>query len=213
MSLDIPSFMRLAVVSLAIVTLAGCGGSSGEKTRTVTVIETAEPAQTDTPSPTSTQTPQPSDDLGKSVSSGGIVLKVVDVRASKTLTYQGGVQSDLTPDAETRTVRAKQGGSYVYVKTKLTNKTKAGIDLTCGFPVDAKLIDDQGRQFSPDDGISQLAGNPDCNDMLQPGFRTVMTWVYLVPPGARLSTFNFADVTNFNAPPKDPGVVRLPAKP
>lgn len=185
--------------------LVGCG--SGE---TKTETEKATPSGTGTIK----ATPEPQgDDLGKTFASGGIKLKVLSVRASRTLQYEGGTQSEQTPNAETRTIKAKQGGRYVYVKTRLTNDTSGGIDLTCSFPVDAKAVDDEGRQFDPDDGLSQIKGNPACNDMVQPGFKTTMTWVYLVPPGATVTQFAFSDVSDVNAPPEEPAVIAVPPTP
>lgn len=102
----------------------------------------------------------------------------------------------MTPDAKPRTRRAKQGGRFVYVTTRITNKTRVGLDLTCGLPVSTRLVDSESRNFEPIDGLYLIAGNPGCNENLDPGFRDRMTWVYLVPRGAVVDSFAFADFTD-----------------
>ena len=69
------------------------------------------------------------------------------------------MQSDGTPNGEARTVSARHGGRYVFVRTGLHNDTSGRIDLTCGFLVDAKQFDTEARSFDPIDGLSQIRGN------------------------------------------------------
>lgn len=86
--------------------LAACGKDQG-----------AVQSQPAAPEPTA----RPSDDVGKTVTSGGIKLKVMSLRRASTVRYESGTQSEETPNATARTVRAPQGGHYVFVKTRLTN--------------------------------------------------------------------------------------------
>jgi len=130
--------------------------------------------------------------LGEAARSGGIKLTVVRATEAPSLRY-----TDDTGKA--RTKKAKQGGSYVSVKTRITNDTSRGIDLTCSFEVDGKIVDDSGREFDPIDELYSVPGNPECNDMLQPGFKENMTWVYLVPDADEVSSFQFSDVTDLDA--------------
>jgi hypothetical protein len=173
--------------------LVGCGGS----TKTVTVTSPAAATHSRTTAERS-RTPVPR--LPARAVSGGIEIRVLKVYALSSLRYEGGTQSELTPDAQPRRVTAPQGGRYVYVRAIVKNNTSAGIDLTCGYPVDAKLIDAAGRAFDPDSGLYQLAGNPGCNDLVQPGFRAAMRWVYLVPRGAVATEFEFSDVSDIGSP-------------
>ena len=85
-------------------------------------------------------------------------------------------------------------GAHVFVATAGTNNGQQSIDLTCGYPIANKLVDTQGRQYDSIDGLSQIAGNPQCNASVQPGFDFQMTWVYLVPPGATVAEFVFEDL-------------------
>lgn len=136
--------------------------------------------------------------IGDRVTSGGIELIVSDVVARKSISYVSGVMSDVTPDGNARTVDAVQGGRYVYVMTNIENNTSAGIDLTCGLPIEAVVVNEKGQTFSSVDGLSQIKGNPGCNEILNPGFATRMTWVYLVAPESMVTSFEFRDVTDFN---------------
>jgi Domain of unknown function (DUF4352) len=134
--------------------------------------------------------------VGEVATSGGIEMTVNQVRTEPSVTYEGGVSSSITPNAKQKTITAPQGGTYIYVDTTITNNTSKGIDITCSFPVDAKVVDDSGRKFDPIESQDQIRGNPECNALLQPGFEDEMTWVFLVPPDARIMTFEFSDVTN-----------------
>src|SRR4051794_2359495 len=120
--------VRLLPLALLI---AGCGGSSTKtvaETNTVTGTTTvAAPATTPTTTKAAASSSS-SDGLGKWFKSGGIRLKVLHVKASRFLHYEGGTDSDQTPNGSARTIKAKQHGHYVYVETRLANKTSQGID-------------------------------------------------------------------------------------
>jgi hypothetical protein len=106
--------------------LVGCGG--GTKTVTVTSPAVATDSKT-TGERSSTPVPR----LPARTVSGGIEIRVLKAYALSSLRYEGGTQSELTPDARPRRVKAPQGGRYVYVRTIVKNDTSAGIDLTCGY--------------------------------------------------------------------------------
>jgi len=181
--------LSVAVVASCIAA-AGCGGTTTTK-KTVTVAPP--PAAT---TPTAKAEPTAPSQVEKS---GGITIRVLDVTSSKTVRYQGGTQSDVTPDATPKTVRAPQGGRYVYVKTRVSNGSKTGLDLTCGLPVTVSLLDTEDNQYDLIEGTSQIAGNPECNVELQPGFKKRMTWIFLVPPKTDLDSFAFIDTTDLDA--------------
>jgi hypothetical protein len=202
--------VRCLIVPVTFVLLAAASSCGEGETKTVTVTETVTSEQPATPTETEQSTED--NDLRQPLTSGGITVNVLGVRAGQTLRYEGGTQSDVTPDAEPRIVKAKQDRRYVYIKSRLTNDTSSGIDLTCGYAVDAKAIDEKDRQFDAVEGLSQLRGNPGCNEMLQPGLNTSMMWVYLVPSSATVTAFAFADVTDVNAP-AEPDVALLPPTP
>jgi hypothetical protein len=85
----------------------------------------------------------------------------------------------------------------------------AGIDLTCSLPVKTALVDSQQRNFDPIDDLYKLKGNSNCNDNLQPGFESDMTWVYRVPSSATAIGWGFQDITDLSTPRQDWTTVRL----
>jgi hypothetical protein len=211
------SFLAVASVLTTAIGVAACGSTT---TKTVTVASTetetvtvpigdlARDSTTETAAAPATHS---SHGTGKHAvaKSGGITLRVLSAHTSPTVHYIGGTQdADVTPNATAVTDKAPQGGHYEYVRTRVTNNTPEGIDLTCEDPVTAAVLDGSGREFDPVDGLYLIAGNPGCNKMLQPGFKDEMTWVFLLPKGAHAETFSFTDTTDFNAD-EDPADVKL----
>lgn len=142
--------------------------------------------------------------------SGGITIRLLKVREAKTISYEGGTQdSSVTPDARPRTKRAPQGGRYVYVTTRVENDAGEGIDITCGAPTTVALVDTDSNKYDPVDGLYLIRGNPACNSKLQPGFKIRMTWVFLLPRGAELDSFAFADTTDLGSS-ADPAQIVIP---
>jgi hypothetical protein len=72
----------------------------------------------------------------------------------------------------------------VMVSAHVVNNAQVSLDLTCSLPISTKLVDAQQRNFDAIDYLYKVKGNPECNDQLQPGFESDMTWVYLVPKTA-----------------------------
>jgi hypothetical protein len=192
------------------IAIAACGSAA---TQTVTVASTVTeiqtvtvpvgslpedtaPASTPAGPPANPKGTRPAGGVGKS---GGITLRVLSAHPSKTLHYVGGTQeAGVTPDGNPVTKKAPQGGHYEYVRTRLTNHTSKGIDLTCGAPVTATVTDDAGDDFDAVQGLDEIQGNPSCNVNLEPGFQHRMTWVFLLPRGAHATSFSFTDTTDFN---------------
>jgi len=102
--------------------------------------------------------------LGEAARSGGIKLTVVRATEAPSLRY-----TDDTGKA--RTKKAKQGGSYVSVKTRITNDTSRGIDLTCSFEVDGKIVDDSGRSSTPSTSCIASRATPSATTCSSPGSR------------------------------------------
>jgi hypothetical protein len=57
------------------------------------------------------------------------------------------------------------------------------------------LVDDRDRQFDTIDSLHEIRDNPECNVQLQPGFESDMTYIYMVPAGAKISGFAFRDAS------------------
>jgi len=186
-----------------VVLLTGCGSEDSPsegttKSQPIDVVESE----------------QPEDSRAEAVAinddavSGGITITVTGISETPSVTYEGGIQSDVTPNGTKRTVKAETGATYVTVSTKIANETKGPIDLTCGWPIDASVLNSDGQRFTPIDGLSQVKGNPECNDQLQPGFRDEMKWIFLTPADDEIVEFEFSDVSDLNQT-HPPAVVQL----
>ncbi|MDX6633037.1 MAG: hypothetical protein QOG26_1042, partial [Solirubrobacterales bacterium] len=166
----------------AAIGFTACGDGEGDSTSSSTTNRTH--TQTNT-----------QNRVGQETKNGAIGLKITKVTSSPTLIYQGGNQTEVTPNGIKRIVHAPQGGRYVLVQAVVTNDSHAGIDISCGLPVQAKAFDDKGRQFDSDQNLFLIAGNPECNVNVQPGFKHKVTWPFLVPPGTKVTTFSYSDQT------------------
>jgi hypothetical protein len=153
------------------------------------------PAARPATSPSSAPAP-PLAQVGQTVSNGGITLTVTATRTVESIDMN---QSNFRPGSgyETYTkTEPEQGGSFVVIETRIVNDGQSSLDLTCSWPIDAKLVDDRDRNFDPIDELYKLKGNPECNKQLQPGFEDDMSYVYLVPADAKIVTWGFRDVIN-----------------
>lgn len=188
--MNVSKYLMFGFASLFL--LVGCGSSdsssnSGEPSQPIDVVDSE---QIESTGPDSVS-------LGEEAVSGGITVKVTGVSETPSVVYEGGVSSEETPDGNRREVDAEAGATFFVVDTEVANETKGPIDLTCGWPIDASILNSDGQQFSPIDGLSQIKGNPECNDQLQPGFRDQMKWIYLVPADDEIVRFRFSDVSDF----------------
>jgi hypothetical protein len=186
-------------VFTATLAVAGCGSPASAPPVTV---------QVETATPTPSATPEPSK-VGEQVSNGGITLTVKAARTTTTIDMnESGFKPDSSYAKFTKTPPGN-GAKFVVVETHVVNNAKTSLDLTCSLPVNTKLVDDQQRQFDAIDDLYKLKGNPECNDQLQPGFESDMTWVYRVPANATVVGWAFQDLTESAAPPTGWTVVRL----
>jgi hypothetical protein len=99
---------------------------------------------------------------------------------------------------------AGDGAKFVTVRAEVLNDAARSICLTCSRPIQTYVFDDRGRRFDSIGRLYQIAGNPDCDDHLQPGFTSQMTWVYRVPINAGIVAFEFEDVSDFTRNPTVP---------
>lgn len=128
---------------------------------------------------------------GDPVASDGIVLTVTDVTEGPSIDYlERGVSAEA---AATELLDATEGGKFVTVTTTVENTGTQAWDLTCGFAIQAELVDDQGRHFQPIDSLYRIPGNPECSDKTNPGFTETMKWSFEVPDAAKGFKLGFAD--------------------
>ncbi|MEU3602076.1 hypothetical protein ABZ714_25670 [Streptomyces sp. NPDC006798] len=133
--------------------------------------------------------------LGEEARSGGAVVTVKKVRETDSIVMAGA------------TKKAGSGAKYVVLETVVFNDTKASMDLTCSLPIINKLLDKEDRRYDTIDDLYEVAGNPECNEQLQPGFRSKMLFVYRVPESAKITSWEFSefDLTSDH----EPSVVQL----
>jgi hypothetical protein len=192
--------VALAAAVLTAVATNGCGSPAPTSTVTVEV-------QTEAPTPSPTTEPK---SVGEQVSNGGITLTVKAARTASSIELnESGYQPGSGYEKYTKTP-AGDGAKFVVVQTHVVNNAKKSLDLTCSLPVSTRLVDDQERQFDPIEDLYKIKGNPECNDQLQPGFESDMTWIYRVPASANVVGWAFQDFTEFGAGPSSQWtVVRL----
>lgn len=129
-------------------------------------------------------------EMGQPVEAPGVTLTVESVTRSDSIElYADGYKRGYMPN---ETVDADKG-EYVSVKTTVKNTGQSSMDLTCGFGVRALLINTDTQVYDPIDDLYRIIDNPECNDSLNPGFDTQMTWIYLVPEGTELGAFGFTN--------------------
>lgn len=162
----------------------GSNSRSGSQTSTLPVQVSFVP-----PGPQTTRSVPPAGGIGQPVTNGGIKLTINAVSISPVVPRGRG--GDQPPRA---------GAKIVRVDTTVDNVGTESIDLTCSYPIANKLWDAQKRQFDSVDKLYDIPGNPECNDSIQPGFSSPMTYMYEVPQDAVIEFFGFADSNvNFGA--------------
>jgi hypothetical protein len=127
----------------------------------------------------------------------GIAVTLIAVASSFSVTLSAGKYQSGSGYETYEDVPAGNGAKFVTVNTRVLNDSTTSIDLTCGYPIGNHLVDDRSRKFDSIDRLYRIRGNPECNDNLQPGFASDMTWIYRVPLDAVISAFEFEDLTDF----------------
>lgn len=174
-----------AAAAIAAAITAGVAGEGGGKaapapTVTVTVTASSAPDADTADVEEEAETASAADfEVGDEASNGGAIVKITKVVESDTITL-AGAQKKAGADAK-----------YVTLKTVVTNDAKSSMDLTCSLPIVNALIDDQARRFDTIDDLYEIAGNPECNAQLQPGFKDEMQFVYRVPDDANIAAWEF----------------------
>ncbi|MCX5557874.1 hypothetical protein [Streptomyces sp. NBC_00038] len=169
-----------AIIATGIA-ISGGGDNTARPQPTVTVTETVQPeaaVEEDAAAATDQNTDAKVDEEAKN---GGAVVKVTKVMETDTITLAGARKS------------AGTDAKYVILKTVVSNEGQASMDLTCSLPIVNALIDDQGRRFDTIEDLYDVAGNPECNAQLQPGFDDEMQFVYRLPKDAVVTTWEFSE--------------------
>ena len=136
--------------------------------------------------------------VGRTFRHLGIAITLVDVAWSFSVYLnRSGYRQDSGSETYEE-VAAGDGAKFVTVSTRVLNDAQTSIDLTCGYPIANHLVDERERKFDAISKLYQIRGNPECNENLQPGFTSDMTWIYRVPLDASISAFEFEDLTDFS---------------
>jgi hypothetical protein len=174
-----------AIIAAAIVgtgiAISGSGDDTAKPQPTVTVTETVEPEPAAKEDAAAASNQSTDTKVGEVARNGGAVVKVTKMVEADSITFAGAHKS------------AGHDAKYVILKTVVSNEGKASMDLTCSLPIVNALIDDQGRRFDTIEDLYDVAGNPECNAQLQPGFDDQMQFVYRVPKDAVVTTWEFSE--------------------
>ena len=136
-------------------------------------------------------------DVGRTFRHLGIAITLIDVDCSFAIHLNKSGYRGASGRETYEQVAAGDGAKFITVSTRV-NDSKTSIDLTCGgYPIANHLVDDRDRRFDAIHKLYQIRGNPECNDNLQPGFASDMTWIYRVPLDANILAFEFEDLTDF----------------
>ncbi len=112
-----------------------------------------------------------------------------------------------TPSAVFTPLAPQTGAKFVVLKSTVTNNSKVGMDLTCGYPIKIIVVNTKEQEYTPIDDLRNIQGNPVCNDSLQPGFSAEMTWAFEVPATSEVLAAAFWDVTDLGGYDGDPAIV------
>ncbi|KUL43914.1 hypothetical protein [Streptomyces regalis] len=171
-----------AIIGSVIIANSGSDSSDAAPVPTVTVTVTTT-AKVAAEEEGATPTPTHGTDFkaGEEARNGGAVVKISKVMESNTIALAGAQKA------------AGSDAKYVSLKTTVSNEGKSSMDLTCSLPIVNALIDDQGRRFDTIEDLYDVAGNPECNAQLQPGFKDEMLFVYRVPKDAKIALWEFEE--------------------
>nr|WP_253945543.1 DUF4352 domain-containing protein [Nocardioides sp. zg-DK7169] len=113
-------------------------------------------------------------------------MTIRNVRKAETLEVnQSGYQSGSGYETWTQQKPAR-GGTFVVLDTVIKNNSTESMDLTCSFPIDIKVFNEDFQEYDPVQSLHEMRDNPECNAQLQPGFTSEMTYAFMVPKKANI---------------------------
>ncbi len=136
--------------------------------------------------------------IGRTFRHLGISITLIDVTCTLSVQLNTSGHPSSSGYATRDKIEAGDGAKFVTVRTRVLNDSKVSIDLTCNYPIGNHVIDNRGRKFDSIKKLYRIPGNPDCNDDLQPGFSSDMTWIYRIPLDANITKFEFEDLTDLS---------------
>lgn len=205
--LALPPLLALTLVSCVAIPSSDEPSEAGPKTTSATPDATpiaesdeddeAEDEEEETETPEELEEDDaPLDDhvglLGDTIYNGGIQMTVHDAYLADTIPWNESGQREGSSLYEITQLEA-DGGQWFVVETTIFNDGVQSIDLTCGWPIEVASVDEADREYDTIRQEYKYENNPGCNDNLQPGFDTEMTFVHHVPDDAEIFAFAFRD--------------------
>lgn len=198
-----------------VLILTGCSGTPEASPATVTVTATAtvtaEPeteSSADTVAEADTEAGAAADPtavtVGKPAEHAGVRMTVTKAKASDTVTRNVTNSRQGSGFDKYDEIPADKGGHFIIIEAEVENIGQASMDLTCGWPINIKVVDEELREFDAVDDLYDIKGNPECNAQLQPGFSDTITYAFMVPKDSKVPGLYFQDT---NALDDDMGVV------
>lgn len=187
--------------AILALSLAACGSTAAPSDQTIAPNPTSaasSPSPTraaSSPSPSATRSAAPKYGIGDTLVNGGVTLTLNEAFDAPSITvnetsYRRG------SGYETYTERMPtEGGKFFVARTTIENTGKRSMDLTCGYPIAIKALSDKDQEFDQADDLSDVQDNPLCNDNLQPGFSTSVTYAFVVPADANIVGLYFYDTS------------------
>lgn len=129
--------------------------------------------------------------IGQKLVNGGVAITIAKAGIVETIPMnrsgyaQGDAMATITDE------KAEKGGKFLRVDTRVENMSSASMDVACDWQTVTKAVDSQKREFDVIDDIFDLEKNPSCMNKLQPGLAVDMSYVYLVPEDAAITSFKF----------------------
>jgi hypothetical protein len=172
------------VLGVLLLALSGCGSSSGDSAANQDTSSSAGDGAVD-----STEEDAPAVDnygVGEPVKANGFVMTVKKVTNAALLEVNAsGYESGSGYETWTKKKPAA-GGRFIILDTVIKNTSVKSMDLTCSFPIDIKVFNTDSQQYDPVQDLSEMRGNPECNAQLQPGFKSKMTYAFMVPKATKI---------------------------
>lgn len=184
---------------LAALALGSCGGDGTPP----------EKGSAPTATPSEEQTPEPVNfGIGEPIPAPGFVMTIKKVDESPQILVNETDYIAGSPNARYTPRKPDAGGKFVILRTRIENKAQESFDLTCSFPIDIKVFNTESQQYDPIDNLYEIKGNPECNSQLQPGFKSKMTYAFMVPNEAKI-VGALVDIGAVGTIESDPQIVAL----
>lgn len=182
---------RLLAVSAIIITLllSACGSDSNSSESTTSSSATG----SSTTTPTETKKVPETAQIGDTLEEGGVKLTLNSFEeVSSVDVNQSGFKTGSGYETITQ-LTAEEGTKLYRADTTIENTDRTSMDLTCSYEVDIKVLSDKDQEYLPLENMHEIVGNPGCNDQLQPGFSTEMSWIFKLPADSKAIALFFVD--------------------